>query len=148
MSARPSPVSLFLIVLAVTTCGCNAEREGKVAMRRNCLAKLAEGYRNYFAQEKHCPGGAEALATFMESQDAKDEVTEEAIKRMRELDIQMFWDESLTDESVFDDKYVLGFEPSCMGAGGYYVGGGGTVDHVTGKKFQTMNYLPTKDNAK
>ncbi|NND97362.1 MAG: hypothetical protein HKN47_08555 [Pirellulaceae bacterium] len=124
--------------------GCTGEQERQVAMRRLCLSKLATAYHAFHDANNRGPKDLDEFGEFIESEQ-NDKGTLEALKRMHEGDILMFWNATMSDDSDQNDQYILGFEAACPGNGGYVVMGGGTVDHVTAKKFGTMNEIPRTD---
>lgn len=144
---RYSLLSLVTILLVGSFVGCGGDPQSAVAMRRNSLSKLHDAYHSYFEQEKRSPSNAKELADFMKSQSPDDDVVAAAAKRLEDLEILMSWDAAITPDQVENDKYVLGFEADCQGSGGYLVMGGGTVNHISGRKFGLVTLFPKAESA-
>ena len=130
-------------ILMITVVGCNGEAESKVAMRRNCLAKLGQAYQEFLSQKDASPRSIEELSEFIEETSGDDKTSMEAVTRLRDRDIVLFWN---AQETGFggSEKYLLGFEAACPGNGGYIVMADGVVDHVNAKEFGELTEIPKK----
>ena len=121
--------------------GCDGEQKAEVALRRACLSKLGMAYIAFANEKNAAPKDVEELVGYMKSA-SDDETTTEAIKRLRDGDIVMFWNAKLSDDGDANDQHVLGFEAAVPRGGGYIVMGGGFVDLVSAKKFTGMSEIP------
>ena len=139
------PLCLILMFAAACLTGCGNEAQEKVAMRRACLSTLGVAYHQYFEEHQIGPPSVEEFASFIEKNADGDKTKVEAVKRLRELDIVVFWNASLEADGDANDKYLLAFEAPCPGSGGYVVMGGGFVDHVNAKEFGELKEIPRKE---
>lgn len=138
-AARIFVLCLPIIVVLASLTGCNEKAESAVAERRACLAKLSAAYHEFNAKNDATPKSIEELAGFVEGNGA-DETETEAIKRLRDRDIVLFW--NADPVKLTSGEFLLGFEASCPGNGGYMVKADGFVDHVTAKEFMAMKEIP------
>ena len=125
---------LGVFTLLVATPGCDQEAQTKVMLRKESLIKIAKAYSAYAEQEKRSPSDAEELASFIEAS-GDDEITKDAVSRIREGDVIVYFDVDLQKLSP-SDKYAIAFEPGCLRAGGYMVTPSAELVLVTGKTFQ------------
>jgi hypothetical protein len=131
---------LFFLLLAA---GCSDEAAREVMMRKDCLENVGVAYRDFHAANDRSPTSINELASFMdENAGDNSAVTTEAIKRLREGQIVMFWNAALKEITADSEQYVLGYEAPVSRTGGYLVTGGGSIMLVTPNSFKDFKEYP------
>ncbi len=137
---------LCLLLIIPFVVGCSNEDALKVAKRRSNLSQAGMSYHLFFSKHGQAPADAKQLCEFMTAASADDSATADAVNSLTEMDVMMIWNGSLGDANE-NAKYVLGFEASVPGSGGYIVKGDGFVELVTAKQFSAMKTIPQVETS-
>ena len=145
--------TLIFFLIFATFAGCDDKGADRIRIRRACLQTIHHGYDSHVTAHGRGPADVDSFSDFMTKLDhatstdapaliGETVVADEAIHRMKEVEIVVIWGARYPDDGRPLSKYLMAFEARTPGSGGYVVQADGLVKHVTAKEFAAYNELP------